>query len=264
IKPSGALKDGQELSHSLVVLGNLNPLVNEWISELSEKSSPSAAASVGGKIVPLGSYWLRAHTKGGGRDVVSVAPRHIERSDSFQSFFEILKHQEEIKNLRAVEDAYVPAVKFEFDGVEIDLMFARPSVQTVSDNLDLGDDWHLRSLDMRCILSLNGEVANEMLHLVLKEENFRLTLCAIKLIYSNLLGFLGGVSCTMLVARTCPLYSKALASALVNKLSFFFFKMVRAIVYFNLQKEVTLLEVVLHIRFMWATFSSTLNYMAEF
>uniref|UniRef100_A0A663MTW3 Poly(A) polymerase nucleotidyltransferase domain-containing protein n=1 Tax=Athene cunicularia TaxID=194338 RepID=A0A663MTW3_ATHCN len=160
IKPSGALKDGQELSHSLVVLGNLNPLVNEWISELSEKSSPSAAASVGGKIVPLGSYWLRAHTKGGGRDVVSVAPRHIERSDSFQSFFEILKHQEEIKNLRATDAALELPVCRCFP-LKIDLMFARPSVQTVSDNLDLGDDWHLRSLDMRCILSLNGNRAFE-------------------------------------------------------------------------------------------------------
>ena len=40
--------------------------------------------------------------------------------------------------------------------------------------------------------------------------------------------------------------------------------MVRAIVYFNLQTEVTLLEVVLHIRFMLATLNPTLNYMAEF
>ena len=81
-------------------------------------------------------------------------------------------------------------------------------------------------------------------------------------IYSNLLGFLGGVSWATLAASTCPLYPNALASALVNK--FFFFKMIRAIDYFNLQKEVTLLEVVLYIRFTLTTFSPTLNYMAEF
>jgi len=33
-------------------------------------------------------------------DALCVAPRHVERSDFFQSFFEKLKHQEEIKNLR--------------------------------------------------------------------------------------------------------------------------------------------------------------------
>ncbi|CAM9860065.1 unnamed protein product, partial [Bubo scandiacus] len=111
--------------------------------------------------------------------------------------------------LQAVEDGYVPVVKCEFGGVEIDLVFTRPSVQTVSDNLDLGDDWHLRSLDMRCILSLNGE----HIYTSLKRNVSALG----HGIYSNLLGFLGGVSWTMLVARTCPLYSKALASALGNK-----------------------------------------------
>uniref|UniRef100_A0A8D0ELG6 Poly(A) polymerase nucleotidyltransferase domain-containing protein n=1 Tax=Strix occidentalis caurina TaxID=311401 RepID=A0A8D0ELG6_STROC len=169
MKPSGVLKDGEELNHSynklnmsclyrLVVLGKLNNLVNGWISELGESKNlpPSAVANVGGKIFAFGSYWLRVHTKGADRDAVSVAPRHVERSDSFQSFFEKLKHPEEIKKSK-IEDANVPVVKFEFDGVEIDVMFARPSVQTVSDNLGLGEDWQLRSLDRRCILSLNGD-----------------------------------------------------------------------------------------------------------
>uniref|UniRef100_A0A8C8BI20 polynucleotide adenylyltransferase n=1 Tax=Otus sunia TaxID=257818 RepID=A0A8C8BI20_9STRI len=165
MKPSGVLKDGEELNHRLVVLGKLNNLVNEWIAELGESKNlpPSAVANVGGKIFTFGSYRLG------------------------------------------------------FDGIEIDPVFARPAVQTVSDSLDLGDDSCLRSLDIRCVRSL------EMLHLVPNEENFQLPLRAIKLwakrrgIYSNLLGFLGGVSWTMLVARTCPLYSNSLASALVNK-----------------------------------------------
>ncbi|XP_074708100.1 uncharacterized protein LOC141935605 [Strix uralensis] len=72
-------------------------------------------------------------------------------------------------------------------------------------------------------------VTDEMLYLAPSEENFWLTLRAIKLwakrhgTYSNLLGLLGGVSWAMLVARTCPLYPNALASALVNKFFFFFF-----------------------------------------
>uniref|UniRef100_A0A663EVX7 polynucleotide adenylyltransferase n=1 Tax=Aquila chrysaetos chrysaetos TaxID=223781 RepID=A0A663EVX7_AQUCH len=176
------------------------------------------------------------------------------------SFFEKLKHQEEIKNLRAVEDVYVPVVKFEL------------SVPTVSGNLDLRDDSHLRSLDIICIRSLNGcRVTDEILHLVPNKENVWLTLCAIKLwakrcgIYSNMLGFLGGVFWAVLVARTCQLYPHALASTLVNKFFLFFFQNVRAIYdYFNLQKIVTLFEVVLYIRFTPTMFNPTLNYMTEF
>ncbi|NWZ60504.1 PAPOG polymerase, partial [Haliaeetus albicilla] len=113
--------------------------------------------------------------------------------------------------------------------LKIDLMFARLSMPTVSDNLDLRDDSYLRSLDIRNIRSLNGcRVTDEILHLVPNKENFWLTLHAIKLwakrrgIYSNMLGFLGRVSWAVLVARTCQLYPNALATTLVKKFLVFF------------------------------------------
>ncbi|XP_065538516.1 poly(A) polymerase gamma isoform X2 [Lathamus discolor] len=233
MKPFGVFEDEEELNHRMVVLRKLNNLAKEWISELGQSKNlpPSAIANVGGKIFTFGSYRLGVHTKGADIDAVCVAPRHVERSDFFQSFFEKLKQQEEIKNLRAVEDAYVPVVKFEFDGIEIDLVFARLSMATISDNLDLGDDSRLKSLDIRCIRSLNGcRVTDQILRLVPNLENFRLALRAIKLwakrrgIYSNMLGFLGGVSWAMLVARTCQLYPNALASTLVNKFFLVFSK----------------------------------------
>ncbi|KAM7171775.1 LOW QUALITY PROTEIN: poly(A) polymerase gamma [Macrochelys suwanniensis] len=233
MKPFGVFEDEEELNHRLIVLGKLNKLVKEWISELSESKNlpPSVVANVGGKIFTFGSYRLGVHTKGADIDALCVAPRHVERSDFFQSFFDKLKVQDGIRNLRAIEDAYVPVIKFEFDGIEIDLVFARLAVQTISDNLDLRDDSRLRSLDIRCIRSLNGcRVTDEILYLVPHKENFRLTLRAIKLwakrrgIYSNVLGFLGGVSWAMLVARTCQLYPNALASTLVHKFFLIFSK----------------------------------------
>ncbi|XP_037540537.1 poly(A) polymerase type 3-like [Nematolebias whitei] len=73
-------------------------------------------------------------------------------------------------------------------------------------------------------------VTDEILYLVPNKENFRLTLRAIKLwakrrgIYSNILGFLGGVSWAMLVARTCQLYPNAVAATLVHKFFLVFSK----------------------------------------
>lgn len=233
MKPFGVFEDEEELNHRLAVLGKLNNFVKEWIAEISEAKNlpPSAISCVGGKIFTFGSYRLGVHTKGADIDALCVAPRHVERTDFFQSFFEKLKQLEEIKDLRAVEDAFVPVIKFKFDGIEIDLLFARLALQSIPDNLDLRGDSLLRNLDIRCIRSLNGcRVTDEILYLVPNKENFRLTLRAIKLwakrrgIYSNMLGFLGGVSWAMLVARTCQLYPNAVAATLVHKFFLVFSK----------------------------------------
>ncbi|XP_019737662.1 poly(A) polymerase gamma isoform X2 [Hippocampus comes] len=233
MKPFGVFEDEEELNHRLAVLGKLNNFVKEWIAEISELKNlpPSAISSVGGKIFTFGSYRLGVHTKGADIDALCVAPRHVERIDFFQSFFEKIKQHEEIKDLRAVEDAFVPVIKFKFDGIEIDLLFARLALQSIPDNLDLRGDSILRNLDIRCIRSLNGcRVTDEILYLVPNKENFRLTLRAIKLwakrrgIYSNMLGFLGGVSWAMLVARTCQLYPNAVAATLVHKFFLVFSK----------------------------------------
>ncbi|KAA0717975.1 Poly(A) polymerase gamma [Triplophysa tibetana] len=233
MKPFGVFEGENELNHRLAVLGKLNSFVKEWIAEISEtKNLPqSAVPNVGGKIFTFGSYRLGVHTKGADIDALCVAPRHVERSDFFSSFFEKLKRHDEIKDLRAVEDAFVPVIKFKFDGIEIDLLFARLAFQSIPDNLDLRGDSLLRNLDIRCIRSLNGcRVTDEILYLVPNKENFRLTLRAIKLwakrrgIYSNMLGFLGGVSWAMLVARTCQLYPNAVAATLVHKFFLVFSK----------------------------------------
>ncbi|XP_012494585.1 PREDICTED: poly(A) polymerase beta [Propithecus coquereli] len=226
LKPFGVFEEEEELQRRILILEKLNNLVKEWIREISEsKSLPQAVVeNVGGKIFTFGSYRLGVHTKGADIDALCVAPRHVDRSDFFTSFYDKLKLQEEVKDLRAVEEAFVPVIKLCFDGIEIDILFARLALQTIPEDLDLRDDSLLKNLDIRCIRSLNGcRVTDEILHLVPNIDNFRLTLRAIKLwakchnIYSNILGFLGGVSWAMLVARTCQLYPNAVASTLVRK-----------------------------------------------
>ncbi|XP_028417685.1 poly(A) polymerase type 3-like isoform X2 [Dendronephthya gigantea] len=223
----------EELQHRMVVLAKLNTIVKEWIKQLSlEKNIPeNLIDQVGGKIFTFGSFRLGVHTQGADIDTLLVAPRHINREDFFSSFYEILRGNEEVKELRAIKDAFVPVIKMEFCRIEMDLLFARLALAQVPDNLDLLDESLLKNLDQKCVKSLNGcRVTDEILRLVPNHESFKLTLRVIKLwakkhgVYSNVLGFLGGVSWAMLVARTCQLYPNAAASTLVEKFFLVFSK----------------------------------------
>lgn len=226
LEPYNVFEEESELNHRMEILAKLNTLVKQWVRDVSiSKNMPEALAEkLGGKIYTFGSYRLGVHHKGADIDALCVAPRNIERADYFGSFFELLKKQPEVTECRAVEEAFVPVIKMNFDGIEIDLLFARLALKEIPDNFDLRDDKLLKNLDPKSVRSLNGcRVTDEILRLVPNIDNFRLALRAIKLwakkhgIYSNSLGYFGGVSWAMLVARTCQLYPNAVAATLVHK-----------------------------------------------
>ncbi|KAG5326894.1 PAPOA polymerase, partial [Acromyrmex heyeri] len=226
LKPYNVFESEEELNHRMEILSKLNALVKQWIRDTSiaRNMPPNVAEQVGGKIYTFGSYRLGVHHKGADIDALCVVPRHIYRQDYFTSFFDLLKMQEEVTDLRAVEEAFVPVIKMNFDGIEIDMLFAKLTLKEIPDSMDLRDDMLLKNLDQKCVRSLNGcRVTDEILRLVPNIENFRLALRAIKLwakrhgIYSNVLGYLGGVSWAMLVARTCQLYPNAVAATLIEK-----------------------------------------------
>uniref|UniRef100_A0A452DVR2 Poly(A) polymerase nucleotidyltransferase domain-containing protein n=1 Tax=Capra hircus TaxID=9925 RepID=A0A452DVR2_CAPHI len=113
LKPFGVFEEEEELQRRILILGKLNNLVKEWIREISEsKNLPqSVIENVGGETFTSGPYRLGAHTEGADMDALCVAPRHVDRSDFFTSFYDTLKLQEEVKGLRAVEEAFVPVIK---------------------------------------------------------------------------------------------------------------------------------------------------------
>ncbi|XP_064599647.1 poly(A) polymerase beta-like isoform X2 [Liolophura sinensis] len=234
LRPHGIFESEDELSHRMYVLSKVNELVRQWIKDVSVRKtnvSEDKAEAFGGKVFTFGSYRLGVHTKGADIDTLCVGPRHIERSDFFSTFYELLKEQTDVKDLRAVEEAFVPVIKMEFDGIELDMLFARLALPMIPEDLDLRDETLLKNLDEKCVRSLNGcRVTDEILHLVPNVENFRMALRAIKLwakkkgIYSNAIGFLGGVSWAMLVARVCQLYPNAAPATLIQKFFLVFSK----------------------------------------
>ena len=93
----------------------------------------------------------------------------------------------------------------------MDLLFARISSQRVGEDFESLDDNNIfRGLDKKSIISLKGRRDTDAIDsLVPQKDTFRLTLRCIKLwakkrgIYSNVLGYFGGVTWALLVARIC-------------------------------------------------------------
>ncbi|KAI5292993.1 polynucleotide adenylyltransferase [Ascosphaera acerosa] len=157
-------------------------------------------------------------------DTLVVAPKHVLIEDFFADFPRLLEQMSPpgaIEKLTPVPDAFVPLIKIEFSGISIDLIFARLPIHSVPLSLDLRNTDLLRGLNEKEIRSVNGtRVTDEILELVPQQKTFRLALRAIKLwaqrraIYSNVVGFPGGVAWAMLVARVCQLYPRATGSVI--------------------------------------------------
>jgi len=223
----------EDLSQRLEVLSMLNNLAKEWIREVSmERNLPEITAeNVGGLVCTFGSYRLGVYHKGADIDAIVIVPRHITRTDYFATFYNKLKENPSINNVRAVEEAFVPVIKMIIQGIEIDMLFARLALKEVHEDTDLQQDDLLRNLNPKCVRSLNGcRVTDSILRLVPNRESFKKTLIAIKLwakrhrVYSNALGYLGGVSWAMLVARVCQLYPNAAPATLIHKFFLIFSK----------------------------------------
>ncbi|KAJ1795082.1 polynucleotide adenylyltransferase, partial [Coemansia sp. RSA 2399] len=209
-----------------VVLGKLDKLMKEFVYKalLKHKVSESLARTCGGKIFTFGSYRLGVHGAGADIDTLCVAPSPVSHEDFFDIMVELLKGRSEVDELVPVSGAYVPVIKMRFGGVDIDLTFASLMQPTVPEDQELFDVNLLRNLDETSTRSINGSrVTDEILRLVPNIPTFRLALRCIKLwakrraIYSNSVGFFGGVAWAMLVARICQLYPNACAAIVVAR-----------------------------------------------
>lgn len=129
-----------------------------------------------------------------------------------------------IEKCTLVPEAHVPIMKLEYQGIDLDLIFARLQLSSVPLDLHLEDNSLLRGLDEVDLRSVNGtRVTDDVLRLVPQEKTFRHALRAIKLwatrraIYGNIIGFPGGIAWAMMVARIAQLYPNAAGSLIVAR-----------------------------------------------
>lgn len=227
LRRDAPLEAQEKLTFRTSILLELQRIILQWVYDESKAQNmdDESAKLAGAKIFTFGSYRLGLVTPNSDIDALCVAPRHISRVHFCRLLVSKLAEHKEITELVNVADAHVPIVKFKFSGVEIDLLFAKLPLQQIPEDFEsLNDDNLLRNLDDKTVRSLNGcRVADHILALVPDVQNFRDTLRFVKLwakrrgLYSNVLGFFGGITWAILVARVCQLYPHYVPAALVKR-----------------------------------------------
>lgn len=136
----------------------------------------------------------------------------------------MLKSVPGVSRVNALTQAIVPILEVVWNGIDLDVLLARLELTKVPELNMILDDKILKGLDSAAIRSINGPRVTEMLiKLVPNYKNFSLVLRSVRSwakrrgIYSNKLGYLGGVNYAILVAFCCQLYPNAAPSKLLQR-----------------------------------------------
>ena len=209
------------------VLRLLNKVALNWIRDagISAGLSASEAEAAGVCIVTFGSHRLGVISGSSDIDAVCIAPSFATADSFFDILTCALLDTGLVKDLVAVREAYTPLITMTVMEIPVDLLFASVALSQVPGNLEellTTQDSLLCQMDEKSARAINGpRVAARMLSLVPDIGNFQVTLRFIKLwaerrgLYSNVLGFFGGITWAILTARVCQLFPNMSPAQLV-------------------------------------------------
>lgn len=182
-------------------------------------------------------------------DTIAVAPNICTREDFFGSGYappngmdddedgptrdpgslaERIRRHPDVTNFVPVENAAVPILTFDWEGINIDLLFARLNASSVPRDFDIDNDLVLSGVDSATEKSLNGPRVTNLIAALVSgtDERYQTFLTVVRLVrkwakarglYSNKMGYWGGVNINIAVALVLQLYPNACPASLLRK-----------------------------------------------
>lgn len=222
-------------------LNKIGHMSREWIRSVCIKKGfpPEVVENAGGQLFTSGSYRLGVHEPGADIDTILIAPNMCTRQDFFgdiledesrdpDSLAERIRHHADVTNFVPVEGAAVPLLTFDWEGVNIDLLFARLNSASVPPSLDIDNDAVLDGVDSATEKSLNGPRVTNLIAALVSgtPERYQTFLTVVRCVrkmfkarglYMNKMGYWGGVNINIAVALCVQLYPCDAPATLLRK-----------------------------------------------
>lgn len=254
------IENDEEMEHRSRVLLRVQQLFKNFVKNVAInvcKMTEEDAEDAGGDLLVSGSHRLGVRDIKADIDTICVAPNFITRVHFFTILKDELSNHPDVADFTSIETAAVPIMSFDFEGVSIDLLFARLAENIVPKNLNeyVLDDHILIGIDEATEKSLNGPRVTNMIPLLankakdidgriidheaypmhstneqLIENKFLVVLRCVRKwakargLYGNKMGYLGGINCNLLVAMVCQRYPNASPSNLLARFFFVYSK----------------------------------------
>lgn len=156
----------------------------------------------------------------------------------------MLQSNKRVSCLLAISRAIVPIIKCDFEDFRLDIGFVTVDFEVSAHNEEiLYGDTSLATMDENMVRSFNAfrnahlvykslssGIVGDLLPLDTRLQNYRTTLLCIKLwakrkgIYGSMLGYFGGISLAIMVAKICQMYPNLCPAQLIER--FFFIYMI--------------------------------------
>ena len=223
----GGYDDSTDTTKKKQVFEILQQTIKNWISLLAKRQNVEPS----GGLHVFGSFRMQVNQKESDLDTVCIVPKYITRDeDFFNTLFNTLKESEKVTDLYPIIDAQVPLIKLKHSSIPVDILFARLEITVIPEPLDfLNDNKLLSMIDEQSYKSFNGiRTADLILNSIKNKEEFRVFLKLVKLwakrklVYSSMLGYLGGISWAIMTAKIAQMYPNYCAAQLLERFFFIF------------------------------------------
>jgi poly(A) polymerase len=225
VAPSESDEGLQERWEALI---ELEEKVSDWLSTRCKIQVPPKQGDTSYslcRVLTFGSFRLGIIRPSSDIDTLVLIPSQVSRDRFFSEFIsEVLANDPCVSECLPVTDARVPIAKVKYRGIFLDILVASVPPTSIVAGMESVDDSLIFKVEEKCMKSMNGiRVADKIITLVPDPKTFREATRMIKYwaqqrcLYGNSVGYFGGVSWSMAVARVCQLYVNFCAKQIVER-----------------------------------------------